>query len=143
MSIGIKIYKLAEKLWPLNRSITGQGVRETLKVLKKICPDLKIKNVDSGTDVFDWKVPDEWQVKSAYIISPDGNKICDFSKNNLHLVSYSVKTKKILNLIDLKKKLYSLPRLPDAIPYKTSYYHKDWGFCISHNQKKKFKKRHL
>jgi aminopeptidase-like protein len=140
MSIGIKIYKLAEKLWPLNRSITGQGVRETLKVLKKICPDLKIKNVDSGTDVFDWKVPDEWQVKSAYIISPDGNKICDFSKNNLHLVSYSVKTKKILNLIDLKKKLYSLPRLPDAIPYKTSYYHKDWGFCISHNQKKNLKK---
>ena len=142
MSIGIKIYKLAEKLWPLNRSITGQGVRETLKVLKKICPDLKIKNVDSGTDVFDWKVPDEWQVKSAYIISPDGNKICDFSKNNLHLVSYSVKTKKILNLIDLKKNYIPYPDclMLFLIKQVTTIKIGVFAFLII---KKKFKKRHL
>jgi len=139
MNIGLKIFNLAKKLWPLNRSITGEGTRETLRSLKKICPELKIKDVKSGKKVFDWVIPKEWKVYDAYIITPDGKKICDFKKNNLHLVNYSVGVKKILKLKNLKKKLFSIPKIPEAIPYKTSYYNKDWGFCISHNDKKKLK----
>jgi len=106
MNIGLKIFNLAKKLWPLNRSITGEGTRETLRSLKKICPELKIKDVNSGKKVFDWVIPKEWKVYDAYIITPDGKKICDFKKNNLHLVNYSVGVKKILKLKNLKKKLF-------------------------------------
>ena len=84
--IGNEIYDLATKLWPINRSITGQGVRDTLNIISDILPNLKIHSVPSQTKVFDWTVPKEWEVKKAYIITPKGKKICDFSKNNLHLV---------------------------------------------------------
>ena len=139
MNIGFKIFNLAQKLWPLNRSITGQGTLDTLKSLKKICNNLKIKNIKSGKKVFDWNIPKEWKINEAYIIKPNGKKICDFKKNNLHLVNYSTGINKILNLKELKKKLISIPEYPNAIPYRTTYYSKNWGFCISHNEKKKLK----
>ena len=133
-NIGHKIHKLASKLWPLNRSITGKGVRETLKIIFDILPELKVYSVPTNEKVFDWIVPREWEVKKAYIINPKGEKICDFSKNNLHLVGYSVPYKGTLNLTELKKHLYTLPDQPDAIPYITSYYRERWGFCLTQNQ---------
>tara|TARA_Y100001970_G_C14243249_1_gene866240 strand:+ start:963 stop:2276 length:1314 start_codon:yes stop_codon:yes gene_type:complete len=137
MNNSLEIFNLAKKLWPLNRSITGKGTLDTLKVLKKICKNLKIKNIKSGKKVFDWNIPKEWKINEAFIINPNGKKICDFKKNNLHVVNYSIGVNKILNLKELKKKLFSIPEQPKAIPYRTSYYSKNWGFCISHNDKKK------
>ena len=130
--IGNEIHKFAKELWPINRSITGQGVRDTLNKILKHLPKLKIKSVKSGKKVFDWTVPNEWLVKEAYIVTPDNKKICDFSKNNLHLVGYSVPFEGRMSLEKLKKHLYTLPNQPKAIPYVTSYYKKRWGFCLSH-----------
>jgi len=132
--IGSDIYKFAQELWGINRSITGKGVRETLKRISKHLPKLKIKSVLSGTQVFDWTVPKEWNVTEAYIITPDGKKICNFLENNLHLVGYSVPFKGSLSLEKLKKHLYTLPDQPNAIPYITSYYDERWGFCITQEQ---------
>ncbi len=132
--IGLDIHNLASELWPLNRSITGEGTRETLRIISKHIPNLCIKSVPSGTNVFDWKIPKEWYVKEAYIITPNGEKICDFSKNNLHLLGYSISFKGEISLKKLKNHLYTLPEIPDAIPYITSYYEERWGFCLSHNQ---------
>ena len=138
-NIGKLIHKLASKLWPLNRSLTGDGVRETLNIIKKELPQLKIKEIPSQKKVFDWKIPLEWKVNKAYIIDPDGNKICDFKKNNLHLMGYSIPVEKKIKLSTLQKNLYSLPDQPSAIPYITSYYKKNWGFCLTHHQRKKLK----
>ena len=138
-NIGSIMYKWATELFPINRSLTGEGVRETLNYIKNIIPDLSIKSLPSGKKVFDWEIPDEWNVTDAYIITPEGNKITDFKKNNLHLVGYSIPLKKTLSLEELLPKLYSLEELPDAIPYITSYYNKDWGFCISDKEKKTLK----
>ena len=132
--IGNEIHNLATKLWPINRSITGEGVRQTLKIISNILPKLKIYSVPSKTKVFDWVVPKEWLVKEAYIITPSGKKICDFSENNLHLIGYSVPFEGNINLEELKKHLYTLPEQPSAIPYITSYYEERWGFCLSHEQ---------
>tara|TARA_B100001540_G_C15807879_1_gene642944 strand:+ start:1401 stop:2654 length:1254 start_codon:yes stop_codon:yes gene_type:complete len=129
--------ELAKKLWPLNRSLTGKGNLETLKIIKKYNPHLKIKKFKSGTKVFDWKIPNEWKVNKAYILTPDGKKICDFKKNNLHLLGYSKKVKKKIDLKKLKKNLFFIKKKPHAIPYLTSYYKKRWGFCISYNNYKK------
>ena len=135
-----KIWSLSNVLWPINRSITGKGTLDTLKIIKKNLPYLKIKSVKTGYKAFDWKVPDEWNIKNAYIINPSGKKICNFKKNNLHVINYSSPINKTISLYDLKKNLYSLPRQPDAIPYVTSYYKKRWGFCIADKDKKKLKK---
>ncbi len=132
--IGNDIYKFAQELWHINRSITGKGVRETLKRICKHLPKLEIKSVLSGTQVFDWTVPKEWNVKEAYIITPDGKKICNFLENNLHLVGYSIPFEGNLSLEELKKHLYTLPDQPNAIPYITSYYEERWGFCITQEQ---------
>ena len=132
--IGNEIYQFARELWPINRSITGEGVRETLKKISAHLPSLQIKSVRSGTKVFDWTVPNEWSVKKAYIITPSGEKICDFSKNNLSLIGYSASFKGTVNLSELKKHLYTLPDQPNAIPYITSYYEQKWGFCLSQKQ---------
>ena len=140
MLIGKKIFSLCKKLWPLNRSITGEGTRETLRQLKKVVPKLKIKEIRSGKKVFDWTVPKEWKVDDAYIITPEGKKICDFKINNLHLLNYSISVNKKISLDKLQKNLFSIKELPDAVPYKTSYYNKKWGFCISYNERKKLKK---
>lgn len=132
--IGDKIHEFASELFPLNRSVTGKGLRETLKRISAHIPELKIKSVPTATKVFDWIVPKEWDVKEAYIITPSGKKICDFSKNNLHLVGYSIPFKGVLTLDELKKNLHTLPNQPNAIPYVTSYYEERWGFCISQNE---------
>ena len=132
--IGKEIHKFASELWPLNRSLTGEGVRETLDKILKHVPNLVVKSVPSQTQVFDWTVPQEWAVREAYIITPSGKKICDFSENNLHLLGYSIPFSGELTLGELKKHLYTLPDQPDAIPYITSYYKKRWGFSLSQNQ---------
>ena len=132
--------KLAQKLWPFCRSLTGKGNRQTLYELKKQLKSLKINNVESGEKIFDWKIPYEWVIKDAYIICPDGKKIAEFKKNNLHLVSYSSPVNKIIKYDNLIKKIHYLKNKPSAIPYVTSYYEKYWGFCLSYNQFKKLKK---
>ena len=134
--IGDEIYSLSGKLWGMNRSITGEGVRETLAYIKNWhLPNLNVEAVPSGTKVFDWIVPLEWHVLKAYIITPDGKKICDFSVNNLHLVGYSIPFHGKMRLEELQKYLYSLPEQPNAIPYITSYYQKRWGFCLTQEQR--------
>ena len=139
--IGNQIHNFAKKLWYINRSITGKGLRDTLNHIKKdYLKNLKIHAVPSGKKVFDWIIPDEWDVEEAYIITPDKIKICDFSKNNLHLVGYSTPFERTLTLKNLQKHLYSIPDKPSAIPYVTSYYKKRWGFCIKDSQRKKLKK---
>ena len=132
--IGDEIYKFAKELWPINRSITGDGVRQTLERIKFHLPKLEIKSVPSGTPVFDWTIPREWSVNEAYIMSPSGVKICDFSVNNLNLLGYSIPFEGEVKLDELKDHLYTLPERPDAIPYITSYYKERWGFCLSQNQ---------
>ena len=134
-----KFYKLIKKLFPYNRSLAGPENYKTLKVLKKINPSLKILSFKSGEKVFDWIVPNEWKVNEAWV-KLDGKKIIDFKKNNLHLLNYSYSIHKKIHFNDLKKYLYSIPKQPDAIPYITSYYKKKWGFCLTHNQKKKLPK---
>jgi aminopeptidase-like protein len=134
-NIGLELHSLAKRLWPINRSITGEGVRKTLLVLKELNPKLSINEVPSGTKVFDWEVPQEWHVNDAYIITPSGKKICNFKENNLHLLGYSVPIQKKINLKELQKYLYSIPDQPSAIPYVTSYYEERWGFCLSQNER--------
>jgi len=132
--IGNNIHALAQRLWKINRSITGEGVRETLEILKDIIPSLKIHSVPSDTAVFDWTVPNEWKVRDAYIVSPNGEKICRFTDNNLHLIGYSIPFRGRMSLSELKNHLYTLPDQPSAIPYITSYYKNRWGFCLTHEQ---------
>lgn len=131
MTIGDRIHQLATRLWGINRSLTGDGVRETLKILSETAPGLQIHEIPSGTRVFDWAVPREWKVRDAYIVNPSGQKICDFKSNNLHLVGYSTPVDARISLEELQGHLYSLPDQPTAIPYVTSYYKERWGFCIS------------
>ena len=137
MDIGTKIHKLAEDLWGYNRSITGDGVRKTLYKIKETLSDLNIYEVPSGTKVFDWEIPEEWNVSDAYIITPSGEKICDFKENNLHLVGYSIPINLEMTLEELQQYLYSDVNHIDAIPYVTSYFEKRWGFCISHEMRSK------
>jgi aminopeptidase-like protein len=132
--IGKDIYKFAKQIWPINRSITGEGIRTTLYKIKQHLPKLEIKSIPSGTEVFDWTVPKEWLAMEAYIITPNGEKICDFKVNNLHLLGYSTSFEGYIKLEKLKEHLYTLPEQPEAIPYITSYYKERWGFCLSQNQ---------
>lgn len=122
-----------DRLWPICRSITGEGLRSSLKILSEVMP-MEIHEVASGTKVFDWEIPKEWNIREAYIITPSGKKICDFSVNNLHVLNYSVPVRGKMNFTELRKHLYSLPSMPEAIPYMTSYYKEDWGFCISQQE---------
>ena len=136
------LIELGKKLFPLNRSLTGNGNVKTLKLIKSELPGLKIKKFDSGKKVFDWIVPHEWNVKSAYIKDKYNNKIIDFKKNNLHLVSYSQPKKIKIKLEKLIKNLHFFKKQPSAIPYVTSYYKKYWGFCLSFNNFKKIKNKY-
>lgn len=131
--ISMEIYDLMKTLYPICRSITGNGVRETLDILKERIP-LKIHEVPTGTQVFDWTVPKEWNIKDAYVKNSKGEKIIDFGKSNLHILNYSVPINKKLSLAELKEHLFTLPDYPDWIPYLTSYYKENWGFCLSHKQ---------
>ena len=132
-AIGIEIHRLMGELFPICRSITGDGFRRTLEILRRHIP-LEVREVPSGTRVFDWTVPKEWNIRDAYIKNPKGKKIVDFRKSNLHVMSYSIPVKTRISLKDLKKHLFTLPAHPDWIPYKTSYYKEAWGFCLSHKQ---------
>ncbi len=137
---GKDMIALMEKLWPLNRSITGNGLRETLEILKQIVPSLNIVEVKTGSKVLDWVVPQEWELIDAYLKDPDGNTIASLEENNLHIVGYSTAVNKELDLEELLPHLHSLPDQPEAIPYVTSYYKKNWGFCISEIEKQNLKK---
>jgi len=128
-----EMYQLIGRLYPICRSISGNGVRQTLKILQEYIP-LMIHEVPSGTQVFDWRVPKEWNIKDAYVKDSQGRKVIDFAKSNLHVLNYSVPVRDKMNLHQLKQHLYSLPEHPDWIPYRTSYYKEDWGFCLSHRQ---------
>ena len=134
--IGHKLYELASTLYPICRSITGNGVRETLKHVKKVV-DIDINEVPSGTNAFDWKVPREWNIRDAYIKDPTGRKIVDFKVHNLHVLNYSIPVNKKLPLSELKKHIYTMRDQPDLIPYRTSYYNDNWGFCMAHNELEK------
>lgn len=131
--IGYAMHQLIRELYPICRSITGNGLRQTLRKLQEKIP-LEIHEVPSGTPVFDWTVPPEWNIRDAYVRNPRGEKVIDFQKSNLHVVNYSVPVRTKLPLAELKKHLFTLPEHPDWIPYRTSYYNESWGFCLSHNE---------
>lgn len=130
-----KIFKIAKfQLFPINRSLTGKGTKKTLKIIKNQFNFLKIKKIKSGKKIYDWKIPEEWNVEDAYVKDKYEKKIINFKNNSLHLVGYSQPINKKINKDLLLKKIYSLPKQPNAIPYVTSYYKKNWGFCISEKQ---------
>ncbi|MCB9350359.1 MAG: DUF4910 domain-containing protein [Lewinellaceae bacterium] len=130
---GSKMYALAERLFPICRSITGNGVRQSLHILQEYLP-LEIQEVPTGAAVFDWTAPKEWNIREAWVRDPSGKKIIDFQENNLHLLSYSVPVHRRLSLSELKAHLFTLPEQPERIPYRTSYYQENWGFCLAHRQ---------
>jgi aminopeptidase-like protein len=135
-SLAEDMYELCVKLFPICRSITGNGVRQTLDMLCEYIP-LTIHEVPTGTKVFDWTVPREWNIHDAYVEDENGRKVIDFKANNLHVVGYSIPIDRRVSLAELQEHLYSLPDQPDAIPYITSYYKEHWGFCISNNNRLK------
>ncbi len=124
---------LMARLFPICRSITGEGVRATLRAVGERIP-LQMQEVASGTPVLDWSVPKEWNIRDAWVKGPDGRKVIDFAASNLHVVNYSIPVRQTLSLEALKPHLFTLPDHPDWIPYRTSYYREDWGFCLSHRQ---------
>ncbi|ESY89000.1 aminopeptidase [Mesorhizobium sp. LNHC220B00] len=129
--VGHEIYALAERLFPICRSITGNGVRATLDVLSQHI-ELERHEVPTGTQLFDWTVPKEWNIRSATITGPDGQTVLDFADSNLHVVNYSLPFKGILPLAELRPHIHTLPEQPQLIPYRTSYYAPTWGFCAAH-----------
>src|SRR5262249_2578071 len=121
---------LIEELYPICRSITGDGLRQTLRRLQTHIP-LEIREVPSGTKVFDWTVPKEWNIQDAYVKDAKGERVIDFRRHNLHIVNYSIPVRCSMSLSELRPHLYTIPEQPDWIPYRTSYYREDWGFCIA------------
>ena len=132
-NVGEQMYALINDLFPICRSITGDGVRATLERIRQIIP-LSVYEIPSGTRVFDWLVPREWNIRDAYIKTPSGEKIAEFKKNNLHVLNYSIPVQKKVTLDELLPHLFTLPAHPDWIPYRTSYYKENWGFCITDSQ---------
>jgi aminopeptidase-like protein len=130
--LGASLYALIEELYPICRSITGNGVRQTLARLATLIP-IQVREVPSGTRVLDWTVPREWNIRDAYVKNGRGERVIDFQRSNLHVVSYSVPVQRRMPLRELKEHLFTLPEHPDWIPYRTSYYRETWGFCLSHS----------
>ncbi len=135
----MQMHGWAKDLYPICRSLTGDGVRATLMYLRERLRELKILSVASGTQAYDWTVPDEWSVRDAYVLDESGSRIIDFKLHNLHLIGYSDSVDQYLDLEELNKHLYSLPNQPNAIPYITSYYSRRWGFCLTHEQRERLK----
>jgi len=133
-AVSKELLDFATELFPICRSITGAGTRATLERIKKRI-SLEITEVPSGTEVFDWTVPKEWNIRDAYIKDASGTRIVDFQRSNLQVVSYSTPVCATMSLAELEAHLHTLPNQPDLIPYRTSYYDEDWGFCLPHNQK--------
>ncbi len=131
LDLGGAMYALVEELYPICRSITGNGVRQTLEILSRQFP-IDVHEVPSGTKVLDWTVPKEWNVRDAWVKDASGKRVIDFRASNLHVVNYSVPFRGRLSLDELRPHLYTLPDRPDLVPYRTSYYDERWGFCLSH-----------
>ena len=131
--IGQELHDFAAELYPICRSITGGGIRQTLARIQQRIP-LQITEVPTGTRVFDWTVPKEWNIRDAYVKDRDGKRVVDFQRSNLHVVNYSVPFHATMPLSELKPHLFTLPEHPNWVPYRTSYYKEEWGFCLSHNQ---------
>ena len=131
-TLGGQMHALVERLYPLCRSITGDGVRATLDVLAESIP-LTVHEIPTGTAVLDWTVPKEWNIRDAYVADPEGRRVIDFTKSNLHVVGYSVPVRTRMSLAALREHLHTLPEQPDLVPYRTSYYKEAWGFCLSQN----------
>ena len=130
------MYNLAERLFPICRSLTGDGFRESLNILKEIVPEINVHEVPTGTQVFDWTVPNEWNCTGGGIYTLNGRKVIDFSDSNLHILGYSTPVDLVISREELLEHVYTQPDQPDWIPYVTSYYKDRWGFCMSENQKK-------
>jgi aminopeptidase-like protein len=137
LSVGEEMYQLVEQLYPICRSITGEGVRATLDVLRTRIP-LVINEVPTGTAAFDWTVPEEWNIRDAYIADIEGRRIIDFARSNLHVMSYSAPVRARMSFSALRPHLITLADRPDWIPYRTSYYRRDWAFCLADNDLAKF-----
>jgi aminopeptidase-like protein len=132
-NLGDQLHRFAADLYPICRSITGDGIRRTLAMIQDRIP-LETFEVPTGMQVFDWTVPKEWNIRDAYIADPNGKRVVDFQQCNLHVMNYSVPVHSTMPLSELKPHLFTIPKYPDWIPYRTSYYKEDWGFCLSHNQ---------
>lgn len=130
---GKEMFSFMDELFPICRSITGDGIRETFRRIGERIP-LEMHEVPTGTQVFDWTVPKEWNIRGAYIKGPDGRMVVDFQEHNLHVVSYSIPVDARMPLSDLKAHIFTLPEQPDLIPYRTSYYSETWGFCMQHER---------
>ena len=132
---GKTMYALADRMFPICRSITGNGFRESLEMLREAVPEMKVFEVPTGTEVFDWTVPKEWNIRGGGIYKMNGDKVIDFKDSNLHIVGYSLPIDKVVSREELLEHVYTMPDQPDWIPYVTSYYKERWGFCMTENQK--------
>ena len=133
VEMGSEMHQFARELYPICRSITGDGLRRTLALIQGRVP-MQVFEVPTGTKVFDWIVPKEWNIRDAYVKAPNGKRVVDFLKCNLHVMNYSVPVHQTMPLSALKKHLHTIQEQPEWIPYRTSYYREDWGFCLSHQQ---------
>ena len=131
--VGVSLHRFASELYPICRSITGDGIRQTLATIGECIP-LRIVETPTGTSVFDWTVPKEWNIRRAHILGPTGKKIVDFRDHNLHVLNYSKPLEATVSLSELKAHIHTLPEHPDWIPYRTSYYQEDWGFCMAYSK---------
>jgi aminopeptidase-like protein len=132
-ALGEEMYALAARLFPICRSITGDGVRQTIDLLSEIVP-FQRHEIATGTAVLDWSIPEEWNISEAYIADKSGTRIIDFNKSNLHVLNYSTPIRATLPFAELRSHIFTLPEQPELIPYRTSYYQANWGFCMSHRQ---------
>jgi aminopeptidase-like protein len=135
---GRESYSIIEALYPICRSITGEGVRQSLRLLQRTVP-LELHEVPSGAQVFDWTVPKEWNIRDAYIKNNAGERVIDFRRSNLHVLNYSIPMRQTMSLAELRPHLFTLPETPEWIPYRTSYYRETWGFCLSQRQLERMK----